>query len=267
MPATAGKVRPASPLKPGPVPPARGFAGGASELAALRQALLAPEQAVLKNIQHRLDDPATRARELADALPAAAGLAAADPAGSGDLAAALMPVVRAAVAEALRERPDLLARGCGRALRGAAVRPFRTAGRLIGGLFRRSPRGRARVEKLYLMRVSDGALLGQVARPPGPEVDPLDPAWQAEERAAVSMATYFLTCLRDPAALAHYALLKHLRVGRHTFAVHADDRHVLLSVIAAPPGLIPAEALMWGDGVLAAMPDPPALPALDGESA
>src|SRR5579864_7760839 len=77
------------------------------ELAALRAMLVGPERSQLRKILHRLDDPATRAAEIARILPEAIALRTAE-----DVAVSqtLTLPVRAALAEVLRERPDLLAR-------------------------------------------------------------------------------------------------------------------------------------------------------------
>src|SRR5579884_4237545 len=82
------------------------------ELAVLRNLLPAKERGQLKDILHRLDDPATRASELARILPDAFALRAAEDAALADC---MLPTVRAALGDALKERPDLLLK----AMRGA----------------------------------------------------------------------------------------------------------------------------------------------------
>src|ERR1041384_1859624 len=73
------------------------------DLVALRQVLLAPEQMQLREILRRLDDPATRAAEIAAILPATLALAAAE----GDsLIETLRPLIREALADTLKARPD-----------------------------------------------------------------------------------------------------------------------------------------------------------------
>ena len=73
MAATETRTRPLVPPTPNPrrapIP---------TELAALRDVLLAPEQAALKAMQDRLSDPATRAADIAESLPAALAIASAD---------------------------------------------------------------------------------------------------------------------------------------------------------------------------------------------
>jgi hypothetical protein len=220
------------------------------DLVTLREVLLAPEQAILKKLQHRLDDPAVRAAELAKALPAAFALASTDPA---DLAAQLRPLVREALGDTLKERPDLLATGCRHALRHSFRNPFRTAGRTMSRLFRRRRRSNVlqpRLEQLYLVRRSDGLLLEHVERPPAAPEDPLEDDYQNDLRNMRSMATYLLATLRDPELLARYALLKTLRIERHLYGFHVDEKHLLLSVSLAG-ARVPADLLTHCDTLLA----------------
>ncbi len=220
-----------------------------SDLVALREVLLAPEQAALRQLQHRLDDPATRAAEIAEALPAALALSSTD---SAALVEHLRPLIRDALADALKQRPELLAQGCHEALRKSVRNPFGTVARVAGRMFRRRRRNavESRIEQLYLVRQSDGELLEHIERPPAANDDPREVAYQNEQRTMRSMATYLLAALRDPRVLARYVLIKTLRVEQFVYGFHADDERVLLSVIHAGDRL-PADQLMECDRILA----------------
>jgi hypothetical protein len=229
------------------------------DLAALREVLLAPEQASIEQLQHRLDDPATRAAELAESLPAALALASTD---SATLTEHLRPLVREALAETLRLQPDLLATSCRHALRQTFRNPVTAAGRTLCRLFRRRRKNAVapRIEQLYLVRRSDGILLQHVEHvpslndpandSPAAQQDPLDEDYQRDQRTTRSMAMYLLATFRDPELLTRYALLKTLRIERYLYGFHADEYHLLLSVILAGRDL-PLELLAQCDGILA----------------
>src|SRR5271156_1808256 len=104
------------------------------QLAALRKVLLAQEREQLRKILHRLDDPATRAAELARILPEAIALRGAD---DQAFAETLAPVVRIALADPLKERPDLLVAAMRGALRETLFAPWRFVGRSFRRLHRR----------------------------------------------------------------------------------------------------------------------------------
>jgi len=252
MAATETRTRPLVPPTPNPrrapIP---------TELAALRDVLLAPEQAALKAMQDRLSDPATRAADIAESLPAALAIASAD---AAELVEHLRPLIREALGETLRERPDLLARGCGHALSHAMRHPFRAVGRTAGRFFRRRRRKVVdpRIEQLYLVRRSDGTLIEHTERGPMPGDDILDDDVQADLRSMRSMATYFLATLRDPELLSRYALLKQLRIERFTYGIHANEKYLLLSVIASGAEM-PVELLEECDRLLAAASAPEAV--------
>jgi hypothetical protein len=231
------------------------------ELAALRRLLLAPEQEALRTILHRLDDPAIRATELATALPAALSLGALE---SAALVQALRPLVKDALAETLKDHPALVARGCAAALHGSALNParwLRAAGRKI--FTRRRRALPARLEQLYLVRRADHALVDRAARE-SPD-DFTDPGLLKEQGDLLSMATYLLTTLREEESLRHYAALRALRIERFVFGIHADDRHLLLSVIHAPGTTLPVDELARCEEVLKSLAtaDPPKLPRID----
>jgi hypothetical protein len=197
-------------------------------LAALRSVLLVQERAQLKALRHRLDDPATRAAEVAAVLPAALSLAAAK---DDHLTAALVPVVRTALSESLREHPDLLIA----AVRSVLWETLRAPARLLAAWLRRKPRPRhmpARLLHLYLVDRLTGTLLDhQTHQPPDQPID------DVEARAIASMTTYLLAFLREPEHLARYATLRQLRIERHTYAIFAGAGHVLLAILEGHIGM------------------------------
>lgn len=245
MPAIEPRLRPVVP----PAPPPRPAPAMPKDLVTLREVLLAPEQAILEKLQHRLDDPAVRASELAQSLPAALALASAD---AAELVAQLRPLVREALADTLKERPDLLVTGCRHAVRQTFRNPFKAAGRTVSRLFRRRKRNvlQPRIEQLYLVRRSDGTLIDHVERAPGAPEEMLEEDYQVDQRNMRSMATYLLATLRDEELLSRYALLKTLRIERHLYGFHVDDRHLLLSVTLAG-AQVPADLLAHCDALLA----------------
>src|SRR5215475_11299935 len=92
---------------------ARGKVQG-DDLASLRAMLVGPERALLRKLLQRLDDPATRAGEIARLLPEILALSRAE---NDTLSQALSPVVRDSLALSLSQNPDLLARAARSALR------------------------------------------------------------------------------------------------------------------------------------------------------
>jgi len=257
MAATETRTRPLVP--PAPMPRVTQIP---SDLAALRDVLLAPEQQALRAVQERISDPAKRAADIAESLPAALALASAD---AREIVEQLRPLVKEALGEALVERPDLLARGCGHALSHAVRHPFGAIGRTVGRMFRRRRKAiEQRIEQLYLVRRSDGTLLEHAERGAG---DLLDEDVQADLRTMRSMATYFLATLKDPTLLSRYALLKQLRIERYTYGVHTSEKHLLLSVIASGAE-VPVAFLKECDRLVAeaAGATGKVLPVLDGVS-
>jgi OOP family OmpA-OmpF porin len=81
-----------------------GSAGQSRELARLRELLLGPEQDQLQKLQRRMDDPSSRAGELAEVLPEAVRAAR-----QAKLEKALHPVIEGAVREFVLKRPKELA--------------------------------------------------------------------------------------------------------------------------------------------------------------
>jgi hypothetical protein len=198
-------------------------------LAALRNVLLVQERAQLKALRRRLDDPATRAAEVAAILPAALALSDAD---NDKIADALVPVVQTALAQSLRDHPDLLLTAL-RTLLGETLRaPFR----LLRSFLHRPPRRRhlpARITHLYLLDRLTGALLEQQLRTT-PTDEPPD---ELDARATASMITYLLAFLREPEHLARYAALQQLRIEHRTYAIFAGAQKVLLAVLEGRMGL------------------------------
>ena len=236
------------------------------DLVTLRKMLLAPEQAVLKKILHRLDDPGTRAQETAASLPAALAILSMD---ERALAETLLPLIRQSLAEALRERPDLLARACRHAIGASWRHPFGSFARLLSRMFQRRQRSGQRadlIERLYLVRLDGYEVIETAALGRPPEESPLDPKKDEQERSVVSLASLLLNCLRDPERAARYAALRYLRVDDRVFGVHLNDTHLLLSVIQSVPGALPDAELRECDEILvsASKPEatPPLLPAL-----
>src|ERR1700744_496265 len=127
-----------------------------SDLAALRAMLLGPERAQLRNLLKRLDDPAIRASEIADVLPEALALQAAQ----NGLSETLTPMVRTSLGQALKENPDLLARAARKALWHLMLSPWNW-GR---GWFRRKGKP-ARIEQLYLIDRETGDILEKLIQP------------------------------------------------------------------------------------------------------
>jgi hypothetical protein len=194
-----------------------------SDLAALRAVLLGPERAQLRNLLKRLDDPAIRAGEIAEILPEALALRAAQ----DGLSDTLTPMVRDSLGKALRENPDLLARAARKALCQLMLSPWNW-GR---GLFRR--RGKqARIEQLYLIDRDSGQILEQIIQP----LEDTDDA-REEGRRISSMVTYLLAFLRDPEHLMRYAMLGQMRVERLTYGFHAGAQLILLSILRGDEGL------------------------------
>jgi hypothetical protein len=76
------------------------------------------------------------------------------------------------------------------------------------------------------------------------------------------MATYLLTCLRDPTVVAHYLQLGYLRIEHRLFGIHANDTHLLLSVIGNVPQEIPDDLLAQCAAIVAPTETAPSLPML-----
>jgi hypothetical protein len=222
-----------------------------ADLAALRNVLLVQERAQLKALRRRLDDPATRAAEVAAILPASLALGAATDDGLSD---ALLPVVSTALAQSLRENPDLLLT----ALRTVLGETLRAPARLLSACLRRRARRRpvpARLTHLYLVDRLTGALLDHHVRTAPSEQD------EIEQRATASMITYLLAFLREPEHLAHYAAMRQLRIEQRTYAVFAGAQKVLLAVVEGRLGA--AEVVERCEKVLIEADQGGPLPALD----
>ncbi|MGN6368929.1 MAG: hypothetical protein ACTHN5_11775 [Phycisphaerae bacterium] len=193
------------------------------DLAALRAVLLGPERAQLRNLLKRLDDPAIRASEIAEILPEILALRA----GDSGVAQTLSPIVGGALGEALRQRPELLARAARKALWQMMLSPWNW-GR---GLFRRKGKP-ACIEQLYLIERGSGEVLEKVMQPLAENDDAIE-----EGRRIASMVTYLLAFLRDPDHLMRYADLGRMRVERLTYGFHAGAQLVLLSVLRGDEGM------------------------------
>ncbi len=194
-----------------------------SDLAALRAMLLGPERAQLRNLLKRLDDPAIRASEIADVLPEALALQAAQ----NGLSETLTPMVRVSLSQALKENPELLARAARKALWHMMLSPWHW-GR---GLLRRKGKP-ARIEQLYLIDRGTGDILEHLMQP----LEDNDDA-REEGRRIESMVTYLLTFLRDPEHLMRYASLGQMRIERLTYGFHAGAQLVLLSILRGHEGM------------------------------
>jgi hypothetical protein len=190
-----------------------GFEAG--ELAALRAMLVGPERAQIRKLLQRLDDPATRAAEIAAILP--------------EIIAQLAPIIRLSLAHSLQENPELLACAARSALRKMMAAPWRW----LGGVFRRKAGEPAQIEQLYLVAIESGEILEQVVEP----MEVTEDHEREEERRISSMVTYLLMFLREPEQRMRFAALGQMRVERVTYGVCAGAGLVLLSVIRGRAGV------------------------------
>ena len=210
------------------------------DLAALRNLLLAKEQGQIRKILHRLDDPATRAEELARILPQAFALRSLSDDAMTD---ALLPAVRDALGDALKQRPDLLLTAMRSALLELFTAPFHSFAKLFRRRRKSSVSVRAqllRVEQYFLLQRSNGKLLQHSLRPSD---DAEDLILQSEQRSIASMITYLLSFLRDPEHLAKYAEMGHLRIEHLTYGIHVSEKLALVSVIRSPIDEMPVALL------------------------
>jgi hypothetical protein len=198
----------------------------AGDLAALRAMLVGPERAQLRKLLQRLDDPATRAAEIAAILPEIIALRTIhDDAISRQLA----PIVRLSLAQSLQENPELLARAARSALRKMMATPWRW----LAGIFRRKAGEPAQIEQLYLVAIESGEILQQVVEP----MEVAEDHEREEERRISSMVTYLLMFLRDAEQRMRFAALGQMRVERVTYGISAGTGLALLSVIRGRAGV------------------------------
>jgi hypothetical protein len=196
------------------------------ELAALRSVLVGPERGQIRKILQRLDDPATRAAEIARILPEAIALRGAEDDG---FAETMVPLVRRALGGALRENPHLLVT----AMRGALLELMWAPWRFVGRAFHRRRGTAARLEQLYLIDRETGDVIDQSMRP----LDLTDAHAEEDARRIASMVTYLLAFLRDPEHLGRYSDLGQVRIDRITYGICAGSGVVLLSVVHGQLGV------------------------------
>ncbi|MBL8757224.1 MAG: OmpA family protein [Phycisphaerae bacterium] len=229
----------------------RGGMGG-RELAVVRAVLVGPEQARLAGLERRLDDPATRARELADALPGAIALRSSR---DGQLARALAPTIESSLKRAVEQNPQPLVDAIfpiiGPAIRkaigeslarmlqelSAAMAPQSAMRRLawrLEALKTGKPYAeivllrtlRYRIEQALVIHRETGLLLLHAAMPAVQGSDP---------HSVSAMLTALQDFVRDSFGAAKQEGLEKLKVGGREVWVEAGPRAVIAVAIARTP--------------------------------